>query len=138
MEVTLALLADYVNITKEGKLNVMGLFTEILTPSIPVILPQMQLVLKMDAPPGEWETQKKIEIKLMDEDANMILAITGDMNIPKGKSGRPVQVNSVFNFNNIQFAKEGDYQFAILVGGETKKEIPVRVTYTPPNKKTPS
>jgi len=131
MDVTLALLADYANVTREGKLNVMGLFTIINAPALPWVHPQMQLVLELEAGAAEWDTQKGIEIKLLDTDANQILAVQGSVKVPRGEAGRRVHINSIMTFGNVKFNAEGDYVFAILIGGETKKEIPLRVNYVP-------
>lgn len=46
MEVSLALLADYANVTREGKLNLLGLFDRIDARAVPWVHPQMQLVLQ--------------------------------------------------------------------------------------------
>ena len=131
MDVTLALLADYANVTREGKMNVMGLFTIINAATLPWVHPQMQLVLELEAGPAEWDTQKNIEIKLMDQDANTVLAIGGSVKVPIGEPGRRVHVNSIMTFGNVKFDAEGDYIFSILIGGETKKEIPLRVNFVP-------
>ena len=136
MDVTLALLADYANVTREGKLNVMGLFTIINAPALPWVHPQMQLVLELEASPAEWDMQKDIEIKLLDADANPMLAVRGGVKVPRGEAGRRVRINSIMTFGNVKFNAEGDYIFAILIGGETKKEIPLRVNYAPPATKT--
>ncbi len=132
MELKLKLLADYANVTKEGKLNVMGIFSKISTPTLPCIHPQMQLVLQFEAGSAEWETQKEIQIKLMDADGKQLLAIGGSVTVPKGEAGKPVQLNSIMTFGNVKFEKEGDYCLAILIGGETKGEIPLTVHYSPP------
>ncbi|MBA7663758.1 hypothetical protein ES703_71806 [subsurface metagenome] len=138
MDVKLALLADYVNMTPEGKLNLMGLFTVINAPTLPWSHPQMQLVLQMEADPAEWGKQKKIEIILMDQDANTILTIGSELTVPKGKSGKPVQINTILNFHNVTFKTAGDYAFVILIGGETKERIPLRVNHSPPTPPTKS
>ena len=132
MDVTLALLADYANVTREGKLNVMGLFTIINAATLPWVHPQMQLVLELEAGPAEWDTQKDVEIKLLDADARSILTTGGSIKVPRGKAGRRVYIHSIMTFGNVRFDAEGDYIFAILVGGETKKEVALRVNYAPP------
>ena len=131
MDVALALLADYANVTREGKLNVMGLFTIIKAPTLPWIHPQMQLVLQFEAGAAEWETQKDIQVKLLDADANSLLDLRGSVKVPRGEAGRRVHVNSIMTFANAKFQAEGDYVFAVLIGGETKKEIPLRVVHSP-------
>ncbi len=131
MEVGLALLADYANVTREGKLNVMGLFTIINAPRLPWVHPQMQVILQLEAGAAEWETQKDIQVKLLDADANSLLDVRGSVKIPRGEAGRRVHVNSIMTFANVKFQTEGDYVFAILIGGETKKELPLRVMHVP-------
>lgn len=132
MDVTLALLADYANVTREGKLNVMGLFTIINAPVLPWIHPQMQLVLEFEAGPAEWDTEKKIEIKLLDADGNQVLAVGGTARVPRGERGRRVRINSIMTLGNVRFNAEGDYIFAVLIGEETKKEVSLRVNFAPP------
>jgi len=117
---------------------VMGLFGLINAPALPWVHPQMQLVLELEAGPAEWDTQKDIEIKLLDADAKSILTVGGSIKVPSGKGGRRVRIHSIMTFGNVKFDAEGDYIFAILIGGETKKEIPLRVNYvhaTPPTVK---
>jgi hypothetical protein len=132
MEVTLALLADYANVTKDGKLNVMGVFAHINARALPYVHPQMVLVWEAEAGPAEWGTRKDVEVKLLDEAANQMLSVRGNPEVPRGQPGRPVRINSVMAFNNVKFDVEGDYVFSILIGGEVKKNVSFRVTHTPP------
>ncbi len=129
MEVSLALLADYANVTKEGKLNLLGLFSMINAPSLPWTHPQMQLVLSLEATPAECDSSKKVEIKLLDADGNSKLTIGSDLKVPKGEAGRSVIINSIIAINNLRFDTAGDYAFHILIGGDDKKIIPLRVNY---------
>jgi len=131
MEVSLALLADYANVTKEGKLNVLGLFDRINASNLPWTHPQMQLVLSLEATPAEWDSSKKVEIRLLDADGNTKLAIGSDLKVPRGQSGRNVIINSIIAINNLRFDTEGDYAFHILIGGDDKKSIPLRVNFVP-------
>lgn len=131
MEVALALLADYANVTKEGKLNLLGLFDRINASSLPWTHPQMQLVLSLEATPAEWDSSKKVEIKLLDADGTMKLTIGSDLKVPKGEAGRNVLINSIIGINNLRFDTEGDYAFHILIGEDDKKVIPLRVNFVP-------
>lgn len=131
MKVALALLADYANVTKEGKLNVLGLFDRINAPSLPWTHPQMQLVLSLEATPAEWDSSKKVEIKLLDADGNTKFTIGADLKVPRGQSGRNVLINSIIAINNLRFDTEGDYIFHVLIGGDDKKAIPLRVNFVP-------
>ncbi|MFC2019961.1 DUF6941 family protein [Chloroflexota bacterium] len=131
MEVKLAVLADYANVTKEGKLNLLGLFNVLNVPNLPWTHPQMQLVLVFESGPAEWDTVKKVEVKLFDEDAHEKFAMGADLRVPRGQSGKKVSINSIIFLNNLSFDVAGDYSFCVLVGGETKMEIPLAVNVVP-------
>ena len=131
MQVALALLADYANITREGKLNLLGLFDIINAPILPWSHPQMQLVLKLEASPAEYDMTKSVEIKLLDADGNTKFTISSDLKVPTGKSGRNVSLNAIIAINNLRFDVAGDYAFHILVGGDDKKSVPLRVERVP-------
>lgn len=132
METKIAVLADYANVTKEDKLNLLGLFTKINAPALPWVHPQMQLVVVFEAGPPEWETRKQIEIKLLDADGAEKWALRGEQKLPKGEAGRPVTLNLILALNNLRFETAGDYSFAVLVAGETKATVPFQVVLRPP------
>ena len=41
MDVTVAVLADYANVSQDGKLNIMGIFQEINPPMLPGLAPKL-------------------------------------------------------------------------------------------------
>jgi len=49
MEVVLAVLADYANVSQEGKLNIMGIFDIISSEKFPTFHPEMKLVVQFEA-----------------------------------------------------------------------------------------
>lgn len=128
MEVPLAVLADAANVSREGKLNIFGIFGRIIASNFPSLHPQMQLVLTFEAESVEGGQEKKIEVRLMDGDGNMVLAITGTLKVPKAKNpAYPIVINHIFPLPGVPFPKAGDYAFKILVNGETKKTVPLLV-----------
>lgn len=131
MEVKFALLAEFSNITREGKLNLLGLFEQLNAPSLPWTHPHMQLVLSLEATPAEWESTKKIEIKLLDADGNSKLNLNSNLKVPRGQSGRNISINSIIGINNLKFDAAGDYAFHVIIGGDDKKTVPLRVNFTP-------
>lgn len=128
MDVKLAVLADYANVSSDGKLNIMGIFQEINAPSLPFPLPQMYLVLTFEAGPAEFGSQKQLRIVLMDGDGNERIALEGEVQVPEPKRrGSRAYINEAIGLAGVPFEKAGDYQFAILVGGERKKTVPLHV-----------
>ena len=125
MDVRVALVADAANISREGKLNVLGVFDRISASAFPAVHGAMALIVQFECGPAEWETTKKVEVKLLDEDAHLIFGLASDLDVPRGETGRPVQIANVINLNGVRFEKPGQYRFDVLVNGETKAQVPI-------------
>jgi len=69
VEVPLLLVADYANVTDNGKLNVMGIFQRLHAREFPARHPVMQLVIKLVAGPGEYGESRRLTVRLLDADA---------------------------------------------------------------------
>ena len=133
MNITKALLADYANITREGKLNVLGIFQTIGALSFPTAHPQMQLIFMWSADPTESNRERQIEIQLCDSDGKKILGLSGPFRVPQGAPGRVVEGNEILNLNNLVFEKSGTYEFKILIDNDCKYSAPFDVVQvTPP------
>src|SRR5688572_1005154 len=72
MEITLAVLADAANRSTEGKLNILGAFGNLYATGYPTGHPLMQLVLRMQASPGEVGQTKELKIVLIDADGHRV------------------------------------------------------------------
>lgn len=128
MEVRLAVLADYANVSQDGKLNIMGIFQEVNPPELPFALPQMYLVVSFAARGAEVETVKYIRIVLLDSDGNEMLGLEGHVQVPlPPRPGSRAYINQVLGLNGITFERPGDYSFEILVGGETRESVSLHV-----------
>lgn len=131
VETKLALLADCANVTRDGKLNLMGVSNTINARTLPWVNPQIQVVLQFEVGPADWETEKGIEVTLLDADGNRVSAMQGNVKIARPKVARPFHINWVTSINNLKFSNEGDYVFIVRVDGQIQREIPLRVNYVP-------
>jgi hypothetical protein len=131
MELTLALLADYANMTREGKLNLMGIFNRVFAPSFPAHHLEMRLVMKFSAPPGETGTKKNVVVKLLNADGKLVLQTAGDVTIPEESSSVTFELVHILDLRLTPFEKPGQYAFHILVNGDTKGMVPFDVVQTP-------
>ena len=93
MDISLAVLADYANISREGKLNIMGIFDVINASSFPTIHPQMQLVVRIEADALEARSQRRLQVVFEDEDGRQIFEIGGPLQLPPGQPGQTIRVN---------------------------------------------
>ncbi len=128
MQVKLAVLADYANVTGDGKLNILGIFDRINLTQIPAAHPQMHLVLRLDAHPAEQNRTFAIEIRLHDPEGLVIFEVKGEI-VPRGEPGQPVSTNQILTLNNLQLEKIGDYRFVIFLNNDLKSEIPLAVEF---------
>jgi hypothetical protein len=126
MQVKLALLADYANVTAEGKLNILGIFDRINVGAIPAVHPQMHLILRLEAHPAERGRPHNIEIRLHDPDGQTVFEVKGDM-VPHGESGQTIATNQILTLNNLQLTKTGGYTFVVFVNNDLKSEVPLGV-----------
>jgi hypothetical protein len=128
MRVTLAALADYANVTMEGKLNIMGIFQEINAPTLPFQLAQMYLVVSFSAAPSEAPAQKRLEVKLLAADGAQVFAAQQILPVqPPNRPGARLITNAVMGIGGLLFNGAGDYAFSILVDGDEKESVPLRV-----------
>ncbi|HSJ10837.1 MAG TPA: hypothetical protein VK928_13015 [Longimicrobiales bacterium] len=126
MQVKLALLADYANVTAEGKLNILGIFDRISVHEIPAVHPQMHLILRFEAHPAERDRVHNIEIRLYDPDGQTVFEVKGDV-VPHGHIGQTIATNQILTLNNLQLSKPGGYIFVVMVNNDMKSEIPLGV-----------
>ena len=131
MDVTFAVLADYANVSREGKLNVMGIFDRVFARQLPSRFPPMQLVVRLEAHPGELDAEHGIRIQLADPDGNALFDINGTFTPRSAEPGLPVSVNHVIRLADLPLQRTGDHTVIIWVDGERKDEVPLRVDEPP-------
>lgn len=128
MQAKLAVLADYANVTGDGKLNILGIFDRINLMQIPAVHPQMHLVLRLEAHPAEQNRSHDVEIRLQDPEGIVIFEVKGEI-VPRGEAGQTVSTNQILTLNNLQLEKIGDYRFVVLINDDVKTEIPLAVEF---------
>lgn len=126
MQVTLAVLADYANVTADGKLNILGIFDRMSVTGIPAVHPQMHLILRLEAHPAERQRKHRVEIRLHDPDGATVFEVKGEV-VPDGAPGRTTATNQILTLNNLQLAKAGGYNFVVFVNDDLKTEVPLDV-----------
>lgn len=127
MEVNLAVLADYSNISREGKLNILGIFDTIQSRAFPATHLQMQLVMRLEASAAESGQTKTVEIKLLDADGKELFGVRGQMELKALKAAHPIKNDHILQLNNIVFEKPGDYAFHVLINGDEKAVVPLKL-----------
>lgn len=116
MEVKLAVLADFASVSQDNKLNILGIFQEVNTPTLPTTVPHMYLVVSFEAEPPEYGKQLLIRVALLGEDGEggELLSLEGLAEVPQPERREDrVYVNQVIGLAGVTFEQPGDYYFAV-------------------------
>ena len=132
VQIALALLADSANVSREGKLNILGIFDRISAQSLPAAHPQMQLVITLEADRGDADKEHKLAIELIDADGAKLLSMAGDLKFVSPPPGEQVRMNHIIQLNNLRFDHFGSYEFKILINNEVRKSVSLSVTEAKP------
>jgi len=126
VKVAFALLADAANVSREGKLNILGAFDRIYGAKFPLRWPRMVLVTRFEASAAEFGSEKSLEIITMDADGKQLGKASGKMKIGEGRTGRQIKINHVLPMG-MTFPAPGEYSIEVLVNGESKVTVPLEV-----------
>ncbi len=124
MRLELFVTADYANMAENGKLNVMGIFTEVLCSEFPATHPDLSLVAGLTASPAEYGRQRQVTFKLMDEDGQEVLK---ELTIPATPAEGNRNLWFIIRMRDLVFERPGTYQFSLLVDNDEKGSIPLQV-----------
>lgn len=122
------LIADYANIAEGGKINVMGIFSKIFAHEFPTRQPEMHLIVKLDASPAEYDTDRKLTIKLLDETGKQeIVNWSRDIHVPMGSGAERAEISQILRLRDVVFPKPGAYQFSVIIDKDEKGTLPITV-----------
>jgi len=128
MELLVLLSADYANIAEGGKLNVMGIFSNMYSSTFPTRHPEMHLVIRLRPSPAEYGQTRKLTVKLIDEDGKTeLLNFSRDIEIPHPTGKQHPEINQILRLRDLVFPQPGTYLFSVLVDNDEKGTLPIEV-----------
>lgn len=127
MNVRFAVLADYSNVTQEGKLNILGVFDVIHGTTFPAIHHEMQLVIRFEADISERNQQKDVSVRLINGRGEQLLQLNGRMTVGDPQPGALLFFNHVLTLRDLLFPSAGDYQFDIYIEDRRQSSVPLKV-----------
>ena len=127
MKVRFAVLADYANVTQEGKLNIMGLFEKIHVSKFPVKFPAMQLIIRFEADVSERNQHRAVQVRLINGRGERVLELGGTIIISSENPDSLLYLNQLMTLRDLVFTDPGDYQFDIYIGGSLAHSVPLKV-----------
>lgn len=124
LEVTLAVCCDAANVSREGKLNLLGIFNSIHAQQFPATHPHLSLVIRVEARFGDEGTYP-IHIPFVDEDGGELFKIDGQLTLQGAQPGRPTTAQTVMDINNFQLPRPGTYTFEIFLGESHHRSVAI-------------
>lgn len=132
MDISLAVLADCANISREGKLNILGIFNTVHVQSFPGGLAQCFLVVRFAADVEEKGTRQRIVFRLTDPDGKWTTELTAEMQVPaEGPPGSPETDLIVPAAPLDRFEREGPHELKIFINDEERRAIKVSAIRLP-------
>jgi len=125
---TVALLADSANVSREGKLNILGQFDTIWTQSLPVVWPMLVVVVKLEATAGEGP-KHRLGLRVVDEDGQLV-GPQVDAQVEIGKPrvpGLPYRADWILPIGNAVFPKYETVTFEILADDHNIASIELQI-----------
>ena len=108
IKIPLAVIADNANVSREGKLNILGIFQNIAANTIPATHPQISLVLTFQAERGDADSEHPIKIQLVGEDGEVIINIEAGLKFnPPPPGEHSVSAHQIFQVANIPLPGSG-------------------------------
>ena len=125
MEVRFAMLADSANVTREGKLNITGIFNQIYAKVFPAGHMAAHLVTQIEAHAGEVGTHE-LRILFVDDDGKLIMETKMEMIVEEPSDpSKPIRANNILPLQVIPLPAPGDYSFDLFIDGRYEMSVPL-------------
>lgn len=125
MRVNLAVLCDAANVSRDGKLNILGEFDSIHAAPFPLTYPTMVLVVRFEAHMTE-AGDHKLKLHLLDADgADVVPPLEGAFATETAdKPGKLARTSPlILQMHGVRFEAPGPYSFELLVDGHHLRTI---------------
>lgn len=127
ISIPLHLVADSANVSREGKLNLCGIFRSIGAAKFPASHPSLALVFTIEADSGDTASEHSLIVDLVDSDGKRIAKVDAKLKFAQA-TGKKVTHNQIIFFNGLNFEYPGIYEFKIIINGEERAFVPLELS----------
>jgi len=133
IKIPLAVIADSANVSREGKLNILGIFQNIGANTVPATHPQISLILTFQGERGDASSEHPLKIQMVSADGEVMINIETRLRFNIPPSGEhTVLAHQIFQFAHITFKRFGTYDLNIFVNNEVRKTVSLNVIEVKP------
>ena len=137
MNIRFAHICDYATVSREGKLSVLGIFTNINAAKFPATHPQMYLAFDLEMKAVEADREIALEIHLVDADGEKLFELKGTVQFKgpagvKAKPGVSVRTSQIMAMNGLTFKRPGAHEINIFLNGSLAYTVSFNITRLKP------
>lgn len=128
MHVQFVALCDHVILSVDGKPSVIGIFSDVQVPELPVRLPRISFVARVLFTADEAGRGHKVEVQITDPGGNEIGRPGGDVQLPPPPSTLDtIAVDLPIQMDGFELAAVGRYTFLLHVDGAATAAVQLAV-----------
>lgn len=132
VECVQAVICDVAEVVDNGKLNIMGVFTDVYPEGLPAAISQAYVVATFSGSPAEVGRQRALRLDVRDADGNEIGFSDDSLTLPPApRPGARAQVNVLMRMAPLILPSAGDFSFHILIDGDEKRTLSLHVNPPP-------
>lgn len=119
MRLRYALIADFANVTNDGKLNVVGVTDRLYAYQFPAVHRELYVINSLETDNEDEGATHEIAVQVIDPDGRTLAEIRGNLEI----AGPKQSLNQIHCFQDLQFVAAGAYQVNIYINGHPVTEM---------------
>ncbi len=127
MDVRLAVLADCANVAVGGKLNLMGIFSELHAATFPVVHPVMVLAMRLEFTFEDAGNDQELAVRVIDEDGRELLAVTQRISVSRVPPGDHHYLDRTISISGVVIERPGALAFRVFWNGRECAKVPLRI-----------
>jgi hypothetical protein len=128
MKLRYAMIAEYANVTGDGKLNLMGVTDRLFAYQFPAVHRDLIVVNSIETENDDENTQQQLQVQLIDPDGRTVAELKGQLDIGSGKQ----VFHQIHVFQDVQFKTPGAYQVNLFFNEKEVQNIPLELVHLPP------
>lgn len=130
MKLRFSLIADFANVTSDGKLNALGITDRLFASHFPAIHRELYVLNSLETEP-EDDPEVMVQVYVINPDGRTIAEIEGRITL---EPGRKQVINQVHCFRDLHFVSPGAHQVNLMLNGEVVCELQLELVQLEPER----
>ncbi len=121
------MIAEYANVTGDGKLNLMGVTDRIYAYQFPAVHRDLIIVNSIETDNDDENTTQDLQVQLIDPDGHTVAELTGQLQIGPGKQ----VFHQIHVFQDVKFDVPGAFQVNLFFNNVLVQTVALELVLVP-------